>query len=434
MLKKIEKVLKVRKIIFILLVLTSISAFSQQELILDQVTVVSRHGLRAPLEQYLKTLNEMTGGGYQWPRWPVPGSFLTPKGDTLERRFGEYFGCWFQQEGFELDSADVYLGASSKQRTVATVNAFVAGMLPGMTLNVDYKKLGDSFGFLDPDYLPLLNDFCADVFDTMAFKEEAYRELGGLVAPSYFFLEEMLKISESDYAKRRGIEHFDDFVGVRLDFYGADGGCREPVMVGGLKDANMASDAFILRYYEMNKDVDDDLNGRLAFDDWKMLASVKDCYGHILFSKAPIIAVNVSHCMLKRVYSEMTSNKHKFAFFCTHDSMIESLLAALRVSPYELPNTIELKTPIGVKLLFEQWLSKDNQEKYICVRLVYQSSEQIRGLERLSLDNPPMSYELDFVGLEKSSNGMYRYEDFIEHLHKSLGAYDVTAKGKYPWK
>ena len=166
------------------------------------------------------------------------------------------------------------------------------------------------------------------------------------------------------------------------------------------------------------------------------MASIKDYYGEVLFTKAPIISVNVSHCMLKRIQSEMSPDGHKFAFFCTHDTMIAALLAALRVEPYELNNTIETQTPIGVKLLFEQWkeVCSDNPKRYVRVRLVYQSSEQIRGMKPMDFCNPPMSHELSFNGIEKASNGMYKYEDFMKHLQSSIEAYDLTAKGKYPWK
>lgn len=42
----------------------------------------------------------------------------------------------------------------------------------------------------------------------------------------------------------------------------------------------------------------------------------------------------------------MLPEGHKFAFLCSHDSMIAAVLAALRVIPYELPNTIETQTPL----------------------------------------------------------------------------------------
>ena len=412
-----------------------------QELTLEKVTVVSRHGVRAPLDTYLNTLDDMTGDGYHWVRWSVPGSHLTLRGGALETLFGEYFRLWLDEEHFfdGLGEEDIYFGASSKQRTIATARAFSAGLFPLMTLPIDYKVKADStIGYLDPDYLPLLNNTSAadGYFDTNAFKLEAYRELGELQAPSYLFLEKILRMKHSQYAKNKGMEHFNDSVGVRLYFFNSETGDRlEPTMKGGLKDANMASDAFILQYYEMENAKDAAFGRRLSFNDWKRLASVKDYYGHILFSKAPIIAVNISHCMLKRVHSELSAGGHKFAFFCTHDSMIESLLAALRVEEYELPNTIETKTPIGVKLVFEQWIESNNPnpKKYIKVRLLYQSTEQIRGMEAMDAANPPVSFELSFLGIEKASNGMYYYEDFMSHMQKSLEAYNATARGLRPW-
>ena len=414
---------------FLLFLLFCNFAFAQQNLTLEKVTVVSRHSVRAPLAEYLNTLDDITGDGYQWTRWSVPGSNLTLRGGALETLFGEYFRLWLDEEDFKLDSADVYFGASSKQRTIATARAFAAGMLPLMTVPVDYKVKADgSIGYLDQDYLPLLNDRCATdgIFDTVAFKIEAYRELGELHSPSYEYLEKILRMKR----------HFDNTVGVNLYFYNKNGKKLEPTMRGGLNMANMASDAFILQFYEMENAQDAAFGRRLSFNDWEKLASIKDCYGEILFTKAPIISVNISHCMLKRIQTEMSPEGHKFAFLCTHDSMIAAVLAALRVEDYELPNTIEVKTPIGFKLVLEQWVETDGDkpQKYVRARLVYQSTEQIRGMKQMDLSNPPMSYDLSFTGLEKASNGMYSYDDFMQHLQKSIEAYNATAIGQNPWE
>lgn len=428
------------RILFLILFLAINSfTFAQKEFTLEKVTVVSRHNVRAPLEKYLNTLDEMTGDGYQWTRWSVPGGNLTLRGGALEMLFGEYFRLWLQNEHFLVYPQDeeFYFGASPKQRTIATARAFAAGMLPYMTVPVDYstdssRRLVD----VDPDYLPILNDFSTSDgdFKTAAFRNEAIRELGQLEAPSYAFLEEVLRFEHSLYARKHNITHIDNSVGVLLDFY--DGKkMLEPTMKGGLKYANIASDAFILQYYEMEDSVKAAFGHQLSFDEWKALASIKDYYGDVLFTKAPIIAVNVSHCMLMRIQSEMASGGHKFSFFCTHDSMLAALLAALRVERYELPNTIETQTPIGVKLLFEQWKETcfDNPKRYVRIRLMYQSSDQIRKMTPMDLCHPPMSYELSFKGLEKASNGMYKYEDFMQHLQKSIQAYDSTAIGHNPW-
>lgn len=430
---------KSRILLLSLLLLCCNFAFSQQNLEFEKVTVVSRHSVRAPLEEYLNTLDEITGDGYQWTRWSVPGSYLTLRGGALETLFGEYFRLWLDEEGVKLDSADVYFGASSKQRTIATARAFAAGMFPLMTVPIDYKVKADgSIGYLDQDYLPLLNNRCAtdDLFDTVAFKIEAYRELGELRAPSYDYLEKILRMKRSKYAKSNGDGHFDNMVGVNLSFYNKDGKKLEPTMRGGLNKANMASDAFILQYYEMKNARDAAFGRRLSFGEWKELASIKDYYGEILFQKAPIVAVNISHCMLKRIQAEMIPEGHKFAFLCTHDSMIAAVLAALRVEDYELPNTIETQTPIGFKLVLEQWSETccNNPKKYVKVRLVYQSSDQIREMQPMDLSNPPMSYDLSFKGIKKADNGMYLYDDFMQHLQKSIDAYEATARGQHPWE
>lgn len=149
---------KFRILFLILLIAINSFTFAQKELTLEKVTVVSRHNVRAPLEKYLNTLDEMTGDGYQWMRWSVPGGNLTLRGGAMEMLFGEYFRLWLQNENFLVcpKNEDFYFGASPKQRTIATARAFAAGMLPYMTIPVDYKV--DSEGELasvDLDYLPV---------------------------------------------------------------------------------------------------------------------------------------------------------------------------------------------------------------------------------------------------------------------------------------
>ena len=416
------------------------SSFAQDSLRLEKVVVVSRHGLRTPLENYYATLDSIVPEGVSWDLWNargVKGSDLTPKGSALETLFGDYFRLWLNSLGFQLQPSDVYFGASSKQRTIATARSFAAGMLPLMTIPVDFKQADHGgYGPLDENYLPLFNGMSFNeesAFDTVAFQEEARRELGELKAPNYGFLEEVLRYSLSPRAKAKNSKHFNGDVGVRLCFYDKKSGVRlEPSMCGDLNVANRASDALILMYYEAPDALQALLGRELGFDDMCRLANVKEQYGTILFT-APVIAVNVSHGMLKRVYSEMNCNWHKFTFLCTHDSMIQALLSALRVEKYNLSNTIEATTPIGFKFLLEEWVDYNDCERYVNARLLYQSAKQIQEMQVLDLSNPPMSFELSFTGLERTENGMYRYDDFINHLKKTLSAYNATARGQNPF-
>ena len=101
-----------------------------------------------------------------------------------------------------------------------------------------------------------------------------------------------------------------------------------------------------------------------------------------------------------------------------------SVLSALGVKEYELPDTVEPKTPIGVKLVFEIWSSNDGVS-YAKTRLVYQSTEQLRGIIPLSLDNPPVSFDIDLPGLTRNADGYYRLDDLLECFQNAIDAYDA---------
>ena len=89
-----------RSVAVIFLFFVSIVSFAQNSFRLEKVTIISRHSVRAPLETYLNTLDEMTGNGHQWTRWSVPGSYLTLRGGASEMLFGEYYRLWLDNEHF----------------------------------------------------------------------------------------------------------------------------------------------------------------------------------------------------------------------------------------------------------------------------------------------------------------------------------------------
>ncbi len=390
------------------------------------------------------------------------GGELTQKGIDLENYFGKFFRLWFKSIGFELQADETYFGASSRQRTVATAHSFASGLMPQAMVPVHYRHSEEGgYGFSDVNYLPLLyNEGLKEgiVFDTALFQEKAREEIDSIKrVPSYNFLEDVLQYHRSKRAIKKGHQHFDKNIDVQLQFYEMKDGKiekrLEPKMLGDLNVANMASDALILMYYEFPDSLRAFFKRDFSFDEMCKIANVKDWYGRNLFT-APIIAVNVSHCMLKNIYAEMNCNWHKFTFLCTHDSMIQSLLTALDVMPYSdnLRNTIEKDTPIGLKLLFEEWVDPNEKEwvisnnqrdsvqyykRYIRARLIYQSTKQIQNMQVLDLNHQPMSYSLSFKGLEKviyEGDTLYRYDDFMNHIEKTLDAYKRTAVGKYPWE
>lgn len=108
---------------------------------------------------------------------------------------------------------------------------------------------------------------------------------------------------------------------------------------------------------------------------------------------------------------------------CGHDSNIASVLAALGVEEYELPCTIEKKTPIGCKLVLSKWEDAEGEE-YWSADLVYQTTEQLRGMELLDEENHPAIYPVSLKGVKKNSDGLYTEKAFEKRFDDAIAEYD----------
>lgn len=110
---------------------------------LQQVLMMSRHNLRAPLANNGSVLEQSTPN--QWPEWDVPGGQLTTKGGVLEIYMGHYMREWLAELGMvtsgECPTPDtVYTYANSLQRTVATHNSLSPALSLGATFRYIIRK------------------------------------------------------------------------------------------------------------------------------------------------------------------------------------------------------------------------------------------------------------------------------------------------------
>ena len=197
---------------------------------------------------------------------------------------------------------------------------------------------------------------------------------------------------------------------------------KEPAIKGPLLTGGAIADALVLQYYEEIDDRKAAFGHTLSTEDWKTIAEIKDVYGNVLFT-APSICYNVAHPLLAEIQKELTNKDRKFTFLCGHDSNLSSVLASLQVEDYTLPSAIESKTPIGGKLVINEYKGKDDKE-YYRIDLVYQSVNQLRNISMLSLENPPMIKPLRFKGLTQNEKGLYEKEAFLERLSESVNEYD----------
>ena len=58
------------------------------------------------------------------------------------------------------------------------------------------------------------------------------------------------------------------------------------------------------------------------------------------------------------------------------------------------------------------------------INLVYQSTDQLRGLTMRDLSNPPMVFPLHPRGLQANADGLYSFDDVAQRFTEAINAYD----------
>ncbi len=396
---------------------------------LKEMVVLSRHNIRSPLSGNGSALGNLTP--HAWFKWTSGPSELSLRGGQLETMMGQYFRQRLVKDGLMTENylpkdGEMRFYANSMQRTIATAQYFSSGMLPVANVKIEHKFAPSK---MDPVFNPQLT-FVSDAFRSQAMKEisamggaKGLQGINDKLSSQYRTLEKTLDLKDSPMAKKNGFTKFrNDDLQIMLEVN------KEPAMKGSLKLANSASDAFILQYYEEADTTKAGFGHKLSQKEWEQVASVKDVYGDVLFT-APSVAINVAHPLLQEMNRELAQPGRKFTFLCGHDSNIASVLAALDVKEYSLPNSIEKKTPIGSKLVIEKFAGKDGKE-YAAMSLVYQNTKQLRDRTELTLDNPPEVFPLQLKGLKANGDGLYLLKDVQQRFQQAIAAYDKLPQDK----
>lgn len=400
----------------------------KQKYQLKEAVVLSRHNIRSPLSDSKSDLGRMTP--HQWTVWSAPKSELTLRGGAVETMMGQYFRKWAEDAGLfpenhQPSADDVNVQANSMQRCIATAQYFTSGFMPVGGVEVNHRYVPSK---MDPLFNPQLTKVSPE-FVAIAMKQIAeqggkngIRGISEQLRPDYELIIDVLDVDKSPMTKDndpklKALDNYDtEFVFEQF---------REPGLKSGsaLKTLNGASDAFILQYYEEPDTLKAAFGHKLTRADWERLAHIKDVYQDALFT-APIVAVNVARPLIQYMYDELRSPDRRFTFLVGHDSNLSSVATALGVEPYELPAAIEKKTPIGSKIVVEKFEGKDGKT-YADINIVYPTLEQLRNLQLITLDNPPMVYPLSLEGLERNADGLYLLSDVELRFEQALRAYDA---------
>lgn len=382
---------------------------------LKQVVVLSRHNIRSPISGKRSTLRRITP--HEWYQWSSAPSELSLRGGVLETMMGQYFRKWLVSEGLMAENEIPAEGtmrfyANSMQRTIATTQYFSSGMLPIANVAIEHHR---EVGKMDPVFNPQItddnDDFKALALSQIALMggEKGMAGLGEKMLNNFKILEKVLDMDQSRACVEGDTCHFrTDDAHVYLIKN------REPGMGGSLRLACQAADALVLQYYEEPDAIKAAFGDTLTQEEWELISEIKDWYGDVLFT-APAVARQVANPLLRTMLGELRTEGRKFSFLCGHDSNIGSVLAALDVEEYRLPQTIEKKTPIGCKLVIERWEDETGRQ-WVSLKLVYQSTDQLRDMSLLDLNHPPMVFPIRLKGLNANADGLYPLEALLERM------------------
>jgi 4-phytase/acid phosphatase len=110
------------------------TAFGQTDE-LRMVIVVSRHGVRAPIESETRSSQYNT---QPWPTWPVAPGVLTPNGATLMNNMGSFYRQRYADlfRSHEDCATSIFAAANRTERTVSSAQALLKGLAPDCSIKV----------------------------------------------------------------------------------------------------------------------------------------------------------------------------------------------------------------------------------------------------------------------------------------------------------
>lgn len=390
-------------------------ALSNEGYTLKQVIVLSRHNIRAPLSTRGSVLELATP--HTWYNWSANASELSLLGGVLETEMGQYFRKWLESEkliteNYRPEENEVRFYSNSKQRTIATAKYFSAGFLPTANIDIEYHSDYDT---MDPVFTPALN------FLNEEYEKDISAQVHQLFDDDVRDLRDNFELM-ADVIDLNDTKDYKDYI-FQEDYKLTYDIGQEPKVDSTLKFATSISDALVLQYFEEADPVKAAFGNDLSIEQWESISEIKSVYGDVLFT-APLVATNVANPLIKEIYSEMNTDGRIFTFLCGHDSNIGSVLGTLGVDDYELPETIEKKTPIGCKLVFSRWESNKGKS-YWSADMVYQSVGQLRQHRLLDINNEPVIYHLSFKGIKPNKNGLYKDKAIKKLFTDSMKQYDT---------
>jgi 4-phytase/acid phosphatase len=398
-----------------------VSAAGRGELV--RIVVVSRHGVRAPLQ---KPEELALWSDKDWPDlsadWRVakPGD-LTPAGKALAALMGGYYRALLVSESAIPShgcpsAGSVFVRADVDPRTKDTAAGILDGLAPGCPGVRVHFLAGD----VDPLFHPVKGKVCA--FDRETTEAAILGRTGGgfeAVAradgDSLELLDRILGCCRPELCRRFGKPdpcRLPD-LGSRLEWKEPDDPKKGNAMLslgGTLGIASTAAEIFLLEYAGGFKG---EKWGFGKIDEAGMLQLGR--LHTLLFDvveRTPYVARREGSELLRQVAAILEEREPrlpempksaKAVFLVGHDTNLADLAAMLGVS-WQQPDYQANDTPPAGALVFELRRGSDRRQR-VFVSYLAQSPEQMAQRTPLDLDHPPERATLFVPGCSSSSAG-----------------------------
>lgn len=369
---------------------------------LKQVIIFGRHGVRTPV------LPEAALNGFSalpFPDFSVSGSaVLTPNGGTNETLLGSYFRSRLTQEGLLTgndsdDAALVYVRADGTPLIIGTAQAFVGGMLPAATLNID--------SYAPPASDPLFNPVDAGVATLDYNKAVAAvngrlgnspQSIASAYAPELALTRSLLfnypvgqTLAPATPAGK--IDVTDIPVSV------AAGNSALPVDLGGLAKLSYAIDPFVMEYADGLPSSQVGW-GRLTaggilqtFRLYNLLLDLEYRTPYLAGVQSSNVAAHVVRTLVQAATGNTKSGalgtpSTKAIVLMASNTNITGLAGLLHLDWLVPGYQADAAAPGGV-LVFELRQSQSTAEYIVRAVYITQTMDQLRNLTLLTLDAPP---------------------------------------------
>ncbi|MET4675023.1 MULTISPECIES: histidine-type phosphatase [unclassified Luteibacter] len=376
-----------RAIAVLAALLVALPGQAHDDLRLEQVVMVYRHGVRSPLPGEIR-IDEVHGK--PWPAWPVAPSILTPHG-----REGVVAMARFDRERLAAQglfppagcpvAGSVDLWANTDQRTIASAQAFADGFAPACPLVVGHLPEGS----VDPVFNPVAAD--AVSWEGRAALDAIRQATGGpdVLTAGYreamdVFAHVMGCMPGDDQAVchpatwKGSLALANDGRGIALD--------------GPIAQTSGTAEAIIMAYLE-GMPMPSVGWGRVDASDFRALSQLHALL-FAVHARPAYVADRVAAVLAGRIVTRLEHpDAPRLSLFVGSDNNILALAGVLGIH-FRMPGYAEDDPPVGGALELAVWRSSATRHRYVTVTYRAQTPTQLREGQALSIAHPPAGVPL----------------------------------------